>query len=201
MHEHLELDVGGGADGRQLGERQLARHHDARGTEARGQRDRRRVGAGHLRRGVQRQLGSHGPCQAHHPQILHDDRVDAGGGRGADGALDLAELVIEHQRVERQVALDAGLVQHAEHARQLTEREVGGARARVEGLHAEVHRVGPGSHRGVQTLLVAGGGEHLGAHGRSVADGARRSMACRRTVAKPRPPSGARPLPLSCEAG
>jgi hypothetical protein len=73
---------------RDVVEGELAREDDARGAEGGGELHRARVGAGHLRGGVHRELGGDGAGEAHDGEVLHDDGVDAGGGAGAEGGLD-----------------------------------------------------------------------------------------------------------------
>ena len=66
---------------------------------------RRRVGARHLRRGVDRQRRRDGADELRDAEVLHDDRVDRRVGARAHGGLEARQLVVEDQRVQRDVAL------------------------------------------------------------------------------------------------
>jgi hypothetical protein len=74
------------------------------------------------------------------------------------------QLAIEDQRVEGDESLHALAVEKVEDAGQLVHAEVVRAGARVEAApKPEVDRIGAGGDRGAQALLLAGGGEELGA--------------------------------------
>jgi hypothetical protein len=163
VHEDLELEVGPLVDARDLLDRQLARQDRAHDPEpprelaALGRRDR------HLRRGVQRQPRHDLLREPRDAEVLHDRRVRA---RLVDPAQLLArerQLLLEDERVERDVALHAAPVQLGHHCAEAVEREVGRASARVESvLQPEVDRVGAVLDGGAQALEVAGRSEDLG---------------------------------------
>ncbi len=112
------------------------------------------------------QLRRDGAHQRDDAEILDDDRVDAGRGARAHGALEGRELVVEDERVQRDVPAHAVLVEVAHRRREAGVVEVAGAGARVETLEAEVDGVGARAHRGAQRIGVAGGREDLGSvHG------------------------------------
>ena len=71
------------------------------------------LGAGdaHLRAAVDLQVGRDLPRHAHDADILHDDRVGAGLGDRRQRARGFVQFVVEDQRVEGDVALDAAPVQ------------------------------------------------------------------------------------------
>ena len=114
MHEHLQLDSRAARDLLDVREAQLARQHHAIRAERGGELDRRGVGAGHLRRGMDAQIRRDLPDQAERPEILHDHRVDAGALRRAHHVCPGVELGVEHQRVQREVGFDPPLVQAAD---------------------------------------------------------------------------------------
>ena len=79
-------------------------------------------------------------CQLRDAHILHDDRIRACGGNLLQGLHRVAQLVIEYQRVEGDVAFYAAPVQGADYVRQFCQREAHfGAGAEV--LQTEVNRV------------------------------------------------------------
>jgi hypothetical protein len=112
----------------------------------------------------------HGPREQRDRRVLHDERVDAGSGRGADVVLDHGELVFEHQRVERQVQPRARAVDAVRELRQAIDAEVGRPRPGVQApVEPQVHSVGARGERGREGVVVARGGQDLWAHGPSVA--------------------------------
>ena len=173
VHEDLHLHVGLGADGGDVSQRQLTREDHAADAQLARELDRRCVGARHLRRRVHRQRRRDGARQPEDPEILHDDRVRAGRRRGPHRALHRAELVIEHQRVERHVPAHAVLVQIAHRRRELGHIEVVRPSAGVEPREPEVHRVGARAHRRAHRLRVTRGREDLHSLSGSAVVGAR----------------------------
>ena len=102
------------------------------------------------------------PDQSHQPEVLHDDRVDAGLGHLANSGLELGELVRKDQRVQRHVPTHATPMQQSHHFGQARALEVRGANPRIMALEAEVDRVGAVLDGGDQALAIAGRRQQLG---------------------------------------
>jgi hypothetical protein len=110
---------------------------------------------------VYRQRRRDAPQQRHRAHVLHDHRVHARSRHGAHARLNLRQLGVVKQNVHRDKAFHARRVQLGHEGGQLCEREVLGARARVEGVQAEVDGVGAARHGGAQLRPAASRGEHL----------------------------------------
>ncbi len=162
VHEALELEIRLRGHRADLLDGELAREDHARDTQRTRHRGRLGRRDGHLGGRVQRQLRADLAGQPGDSQVLHEDRVGARAGDGSQRLLRDRQLAIEHQRVEGDESLDAFLVQEVEDPRQIRRLEVVRAGPCVEAAaQAEVDRVRPGGHRGLQALLVAGGREQL----------------------------------------
>ena len=129
MHEHLQFAIGLLADRADLVERQLARQHHAPHAEP--LREPHAFGAGdaHLRAAVDFQIRRDLARQRDSRPVLHDDRVGPGLGDRRERAGRGLQFVVEDQRVEGDVALDAAAVQRSHHLRQFGQREANLARA------------------------------------------------------------------------
>jgi hypothetical protein len=80
----------------------------------------------------------------------------------ADRSLDGLELVLEHERVERHVALDPVRMERREHLGEARFVEVRRARPRVELRESEVHRVGACAHRRLERRAITSRREDFG---------------------------------------
>ncbi len=96
-----------GPDSFNLRDRTLAREHDEVATQFARELHARRAGNGHLcgdvNWKVRRDLADK-PADAH---ILHDGRIHAGGDQCAQMCFSFGHLILEHERVERDVAVHA----------------------------------------------------------------------------------------------
>ena len=137
---------------------QFGRHGHPGGTG-----DRHLGGAMH--RQGRRELGR----QHRQADVLHDQRVDAGGGRRQQQIRGRRQLMAEHQHIHREEALDAAPVQPGHHLGQVLEAEVLRPQARIEAIHAEVDRIGAIGHGSPQRCPTARWGQQLrqGRHQRS----------------------------------
>ena len=81
------------------------------------------------------------------PQVLHQHGIDPGGDGLARGKLQCSQFVVEDERVERDVALDAAAVQVAHQRGEFVGGEVDGpgagvqpaAEAEIDGIRAVFH--------------------------------------------------------------
>ena len=105
VDEHLQRHRRAPGDCGDLVDRQLAGQHHALDPQLLGQADRLGTGHRHLRRGVNRQVGTDRANQPRQAQVLHQHGVDAGRGDAPHELLDLGQLAGKHQRVERHVGL------------------------------------------------------------------------------------------------
>ena len=100
--------------------------------------------------------------QPHEAEVLHQHGIDAGFGEPHDMLLDRFELGGEDERVERDVAADAALVEKRHDLGQCVEMQIRGPGAGVESaFEAEVDRVGAVFDGGRDTQPVAGRGKQL----------------------------------------
>ena len=113
VDEHFKLAIGLGADGADLVEGQLARHHDAADAETLREADAIGAGDAHLRAAVDFEAGRDLPREFHDAKVLDDDGIGASLGDGCEGARRLLDFGIEEKRVESDVSLDAAPVQGA----------------------------------------------------------------------------------------
>ncbi len=166
MHEDLDLDVGAAPDLRDVLERKLAREDHARRADLPRKLDRRSIGAGHLCRRVDGEIGRDRAREPRHAEVLHDHRVDAGLGAGPHRGLDARELGVEDERVERHVPARAVLVQPAHGLAELGRVEVRRASSSVEALEPEIHGIRARVDRGLERLAISSGRKELGLQGR-----------------------------------
>ena len=75
-------------------------------------------------------------AQRHYAQVLHDERVDAEGRRHADQIRRALHLAVEHERIERQMDLDAAHMTVDNGLLQIGGRKIAGVHTRVEGIGA-----------------------------------------------------------------
>ena len=161
VHEHLQLASRSGCGWRDVVERQLAGQHHAAHAELLRQVDALGAGDAHLRAAVDLEIGRDLPGKLRDGQVLHDDGVGAGFGDGAQEPGGFGQLMVEDQRVEGDIALDAAAVQRAQRVGQFGQGEADlGAGGEV--LEAEVDGVGAGLDGGVQLRPVAGGAHDFG---------------------------------------
>ena len=109
------------------------------------------LGAGerHLRRGVHGPIGAEGVNQPRGPQVLHQHGIDPGGDGLSGGKLQCRQLVVEDERVERDVALHAAAVQVAHQRGEFVGGEVDGPGAGVQAAaEAEIDGIGAVFHGG-----------------------------------------------------
>ena len=156
VDEDLQFAIGSFADGAHFGQRQLARQRDPADAEA--LRQAHAIGAGdaHLRAAVDFQVGRDLLRHAHHAHVLHDQGVRARLGNLRQRARGFVQFVVEDQRVESDVALDAAPVQGRHDLRQFRQRKPHlGARREV--FEPEIHGVRARLDRGAQLWPVSGG--------------------------------------------
>ncbi len=165
MDEDFEVSFGLRPDGGDVVEGELAGQDDAGRAKRRCELDRRGVGARHLRRGVNGEAGGDRLDEPGDAEVLDDDRIDARLGAEADGRFDARELVVEDERVERDVALGPALMEIPKGFTERVPVEVRRAGARVEPVQSEVDGVRTRLDCGAQRGEVAGGGEDFGATG------------------------------------
>ena len=113
---------------------------------------------GHLRAGVQGKLRGQAAHAGGHAQILHDDRVRAGGGNFGDFALQRRRFILAHQRVERHMGAHAAGMTIGDRPFQAVPVKIVRAPAGVEQPRPEVHRVRAVLHGGDERLHAAGRG-------------------------------------------
>ena len=162
VDEALQLQICARGHGPDLVDGKLARQHHPRDSER--LRHRRGLGGrdGHLGGRMQGELGADLAREPGDAEVLDDDRVRARPRDRRQRLFRHGQLPIEHQRVEGDEALHALRAQEIEDPRQLGGREVVRARARVEAApQPEIDRIGAGSYRRLEALLVASGREQL----------------------------------------
>ena len=136
MDENLDLDRAFLTDMRDLLCGQFPRKHNAAASERGGlQYALERMDA-HLRGGVDGHIRCKLPAQRYHAQILHDERIDAAGCGHADQFRCTRHLAVQHERVERQVYLDAAHMAVDNGLLQIGGRKIAGVHTRVEGVGA-----------------------------------------------------------------
>jgi hypothetical protein len=142
MDEGLQCHMRPGTDRTDFVDGQFASQNDAFHPQLLGHCDAFRTGQRHLRRGVDRQVRTHGSHQLQHTQVLDQDRVDARLRQRADGLFDHRQLAGKGQRVQRHVPSHAALVQQAHHVRQFFEREIDRTVPGIKAdLQTEIHCV------------------------------------------------------------
>jgi hypothetical protein len=112
---------------------------------------------------MQLKLGEMAADDPRHPQVLHDDGVDAEFGKVAQRVHEPVKLAIQHECVHRDEDAAGGTKRAgvAEELVQLVEREVLGVGAGGPALQPEVHGIGAVLERGEARLEPAGGREKL----------------------------------------
>lgn len=160
MDEHLDLQAHL-RDALDLLERALAGGDDARHARRPGKGRAAGGGDGHLRAGVQVQLGEAGPKERGDAQVLNDGRVDAGRNGLAHDGVDLVHLLVAHEGVDRHIELDAALVAVVGGLLERRAVKVCGAGARAEQPAAHIDRVRAVLHRGHERLHLPRRGEQL----------------------------------------
>ena len=123
MHEDLQLAIGGLPDGAHFGQRKLARQRDPADAEA--LRQAHAIGAGHahLRAAVDVQMGRDPLRHARHAHVLDDEGIRPRLGERAQRPRGFVQFMVENQRVESDVTLDAAPVQGRHHLRQFRQRK------------------------------------------------------------------------------
>ena len=162
MDERLQRHVGLRRDLTDLFEREFACEHDSLNAQFLRDLNPFRARQSHLRRGVNRQVGTDRTNQPRRTKILHEHCINTSFGRDADDSLNFRQLVGEDQRVERQITLHTTLVQQPHQFGKLFLANVRRASPRVEtGVESEVNGIRPVLHRRASTLNVAGRGEQF----------------------------------------
>ena len=158
MHKHLQGHPGLAADRTDLVERQFAGQHDPFHAQSLGHIDALGARQGHLRRGVDRQLGAHGPHQLQHAQVLDQHGVDAQFGQRADRLFDLRQLARKGQRIDGHVTAHPALMQQGQHVGQFFEGEIDGPVPRVKAdLQTKINGVRAVFDRSPNAIAVPGG--------------------------------------------
>ena len=119
---------------RDLRRGQLPREHDAAAPERGGLHHALKRVDAHLRGGVDGHVRRKLPAQGHHAQILHDECVDAAGRGHADELRRARHFAVEHERVERQMYLDAAHMTVDDGLLQIGGGKIAGVHTRVEGI-------------------------------------------------------------------
>ena len=167
MHKHLqghgepplvELPL----EALQIPQAKLPRQHHPHGPQFGRHRHAGGAGDRHLGGAMHRQARCQLGRQHRQADVLHDQRIDAGGGRRQQQLGRIREFMGEHQHVHREEALDATAVQPGHHLRQVVEAEVLRPQARIEAIHAEIHGIGPVGHGSPQGSPAARRGQQLG---------------------------------------
>ena len=143
-------------------DRTFPRQHDEIAAQLAGKLHASRARHRHLRRGVNREVrreASDEPADAH---VLHDGCIDSRRNDGAKILFSLNHLILEDERVERDVTLHAAPVQELHQLRQIGLGEIVRAHPGVELLQAEVNRVRPVLHRRLRALPIARRREQFG---------------------------------------
>ena len=174
VHKHLERHRRLAADGDDFIDGEFPGEHHPLHAELLRQTDALGTGECHLRRGVQREIGTDRLDEAGGADGLDEHGVDARLSDGHDHLLELRQLVAEDERVERGVALEPPTMEHGHEPGQVVDREVRGPGPGVEaGLEAEIDGVGTVFDRGADAVPVTGGREEFGSggHGGSIPTG------------------------------
>jgi hypothetical protein len=123
-----------------------------------------RLGRGdrHLRRGVEMQIGHHGPGHRGEPEILHDDRVHTCVAEEPQLLRRILEFLGKNERVEGNEPPHPVGVEEVHQLRQVLRREIVRPDPRVEAGHAEIDRIRPVRHGSARAVPVARRGEQFG---------------------------------------
>ena len=162
MNEHLQLHRRPPADRPDLVDRQLPGQHHAFHAEGLGQADRLGTRQRHLGGGMERQLGTAGPQEPGHADILDKHRIDPTAGNLPGQGLDLPELPVEGERVEGHIPSDAMAVEGLDQPGKVGNGEIGRpGPGVVAAIEAEVDGIGPVFDRRADAVPVPGRGEEL----------------------------------------
>ena len=168
--KHLDLHRLGGAtaqpgpqlalDAADIGQRTLARQHEAPQPERVQRHDGRRVAHRHLRGGVdlQPQLARH----RDHGPVGGDHTIDPGLVRGGQQRAHPAQLRLVDERVGRQVGAHTARMAPLDDLGQLAHGKVFGPGAHVKPGHAEIDGIGPRIQRRGEVEPVTGRREQFG---------------------------------------
>ena len=110
---------------------------------------------------MDRQVGSQLPGEASQANVLNDEGINPGLRCRQDQVCGLIQLSRKHQHVEGQETLDAPPVQPLHQLWQFLTLKVGGPHAGIEGINAEVHRIGTVGDGSLQRLPGASGREQF----------------------------------------
>ena len=169
MHKHLQRHAGLAPDLHDLFNRQFPRHHHPLHPEFLRQGDRLGAGERHLGRRVERKVGAGCPDQPRCADILNQHSIDPGSGQPHRHLLQPAELVAEHQRVERGIALQPPAMEQGQETRHVCQRKIGGSGPGIEALiEAKIDRIGPIFDRCLHAFPIPRRGEEFGGGGRPV---------------------------------
>ena len=158
MHERLKLQLGRrvGADGGDLGERQLAREHDPLRAEIIQRRRSRRIDHAELRAHVQRDVRRIALCERDHAKIGRDDRIHASVVEQLQIRRQLRHLVIARQSVARHVHGGALHVRKLHGRADAVRREIFRPGAHTELRTGQIHCVCAEMERHLQALQISG---------------------------------------------
>ena len=120
------------------------------------------------------QVGRELPGEASQADVLNDQGINPSRCCRQDQVGGLVQLSGKHQNVERQETLDTPPVQPLHQLWQFLTLKVGGPHAGIQGINAEVHRIGPVGDSRLQRLPGAGGRKQFrqdSGHERVVMDG------------------------------
>ena len=158
MHECLELQLRRcvGADGGDLGERQLTREHNPLRAEIIQRRRSRRIDHAELRAHVQRDVRRIALCERDHAKIGRDDRIHASVVEQLQIRRQLRHLVIAWQGVARHVHGGALRVRKLHGRADAVRREIFRPGAHTELRSGQIHCVCTEMERHLQALQISG---------------------------------------------
>ena len=158
MDERLELKFGRrmGADGGDLGERQLAREHDPLRAEIMQRRGSRRIDHAELRADVQRDVRRIALCERDDAEIGRDDRIHPRIVEQLQIRRQLRHLVITRQRIARHVHGGALRMRKLHGRADAVRREIFGSGAHAELRPGQIHCVCTEMERHLQALQISG---------------------------------------------
>ena len=94
--------------------------------------------------------------QATEPHVLDDHRIHTGSICSDQQLSCCLQFIAEHQHVEGEESLHPPLMQPLHHFRKVLQSEIFSPLAGVEGINAEIHRIGTGGSGRLHRSPVAG---------------------------------------------
>ena len=158
MHKRLELQLGRrvGADGGDLGKRQLAREHDPLRAEVMQRRGRRRIDHAELRADVQRDVRRIALGKRNNAEIGRDDRIHPRIVEQLQIFRQQHHLVITRQGVARHVHGGALRVRKLHGRADAVRREIFGSGAHAELRPGQIYCICTEMERHLQALQISG---------------------------------------------